>query len=264
MTIIPKNIFQTHISYEYIVNKFSNDYINIEAAINTWKRFAPEFEYKFYNDNECDQFMKTHFDDRIYTAYNSLPLGVMKADLWRYCIIYHYGGIYADTDTLCICPNLNEFLNTINNIAQTTEYQLIVGAENGAHFCQWIFSAPKNSPILKSVIDLVIDRIYEYGVVDGSYNNYTSKDHMVHYLTGPQVFTEGIEKYLKENNLPTYSDKRDYTKEYCENNYNEKQSVIKILNHEKLHKKMVIHVYMSMTNGGWKDKRDAFCKNLIL
>ena len=30
-----------------------------------------------------------------------LPIAVMKADLWRYCVIYKYGGIYADADTVC-------------------------------------------------------------------------------------------------------------------------------------------------------------------
>ena len=30
-----------------------------------------------------------------------LSLKVMKGDLWRYCVVYHYGGIYADADTIC-------------------------------------------------------------------------------------------------------------------------------------------------------------------
>ena len=34
-------------------------------------------------------------------------------------------------------------------------------------------------------------------------------EHLVHELTGPGVFTEGIELYLKNNNLPIYSNKID-------------------------------------------------------
>ena len=38
----------------------------------------------------------------IKDAYDSLPIRVMKADLWRYCILYKYGGIYADSDTVLL------------------------------------------------------------------------------------------------------------------------------------------------------------------
>ena len=78
----------------------------------------------------CDDFMKNNFDDKIYKAYSLLPMGVMKADLWRYCIIYKYGGIYSDTDTVCkINPNI-----FINNSFLT------IAPEKGTNFfCQWKF-----------------------------------------------------------------------------------------------------------------------------
>ena len=36
---------------------------------------------------------------------------------------------------------------------------LTIVPENETHLCQWVFSAPKNSPILKSIIDLSVERI---------------------------------------------------------------------------------------------------------
>ena len=42
--------------------------------------------------------MKASFDNETYTAYRSFPLGVMRADMWRYAVLYKRGGLYADVD----------------------------------------------------------------------------------------------------------------------------------------------------------------------
>ena len=36
--------------------------------------------------------------------FTSYPLGVMKADFWRYCIMFVEGGIYSDIDTESYVP----------------------------------------------------------------------------------------------------------------------------------------------------------------
>ena len=170
--MIPNNIFQTHKSLNYI---FSNPIL--KEAHKSWQ--IKDYNYFFYNDNQCDNFINEHFPE-IKDAYDSLPLRVMKADLWRYCIIYKSGGIYADSDTeLLIHPS---FFRNNNNI------HFIVTPENDIHFCQWCFAAVANSPVLKKVIDLSVERIRNTNVMSG--------EHLIHYLTGPGVFTDGIFNYL--------------------------------------------------------------------
>ena len=34
--------------------------------------------------------MKENFSGDVYNAYLKLPIAVMKADLFRYCVVYHY------------------------------------------------------------------------------------------------------------------------------------------------------------------------------
>lgn len=222
---IPKNIFQTHKSAQYLKTK-----PNILNAISTWFKYSNEFNYFFYDDIKCDEFIKNNFDDKIYKAYSKLPIAVMKADLWRYCVVYKYGGIYADTDTICkVNPNI--FL---------TDSLLTIVAENEAHLCQWVFSAPLNSPILKSIIDLSVDRILDMDIIKG--------EHIVHYLTGPGVFTDGIEKYLKENNKPIFNNKYEYF------NYSDK-NMLSIFNHHNFHKNIVVHLFSGQHSDGWFHER---------
>ena len=76
MVQIPKNIFQTHKSYDYINTK-----PKLVNAVNSWKKYSNEFNYNFYDNKQCDEFIKNNFDERVYKAYCMLPLAVMKADL---------------------------------------------------------------------------------------------------------------------------------------------------------------------------------------
>lgn len=221
--MIPKKIFQTHKSWDYIQS--NPDVLN---AVNSWKKFKDEFEYNFFSNEECEKFMKENFKGIIYNIYKKLPLSVMKADLWRYCVIYHYGGIYADADTLLLC-NPNEIIKDKNC--------LVVTPENNVHLCQWVFASPPKNPLLKSVIDMAVQR-YQY-----ESDTHKMKENLVHYITGPGVFTNGIEKYLKNNNIQTYKNRTEY---YKNNNNNVMYLSLNI------HNKMVSHLFTgSNTKDGW-------------
>lgn len=227
---IPKRIFQTHKSIEYIRSK-----PKLQMAINSWRRFVPEFGYHFYTNEMCDEFMKTEmvqeFGDVIYEVYKRLPLAVMRADLWRYCIIYKYGGIYADTDTICKCNP---------NIFTTYKTMIVCAPEDDAmHLCQWTFAAPANSPILKSIIELSIKRTVNMPVIKG--------EHVIHFLTGPGVFTEGIEQFMQENNMKIFNNKKQYA------SYKNNVMICFIANY--FHQNMIQHLYAGSEIDGWKNER---------
>ncbi len=220
------NIFQTHKSIEYIKSK-----PKLMLAIKSWLKYTNKFKYYFYDDKKCNEYMKTLGGD-IYEAYVKLPIKVMKADLWRYCIIYEYGGIYADVDTICII-NPNILINSS---------LLTIVPENETHLCQWVFSAPQKSPILKEVIDLSVKRILE--------TNKFNDHNVIHYLTGPGVFTNGIENYLKKNNIFTLPKNK---KLYC--TY-PNTSQLKVFNADIFHKYYVKHLFTGQDSDGWCNERN--------
>ena len=227
---IPKRIFQTHKSIKYIQSK-----PKIINAMNSWRRYVPEFGYHFYTDEMCDEFMKTEmveeFGDVIYEAYNKLTVSVMKADLWRYCVIYKYGGIYADADAICKCdPKMFTLYDTM----------LVCGPEpDNIHLCQWCFAAPAKSPILKDIIELSIKRVMKVSEIKG--------EHVIHFLTGPGVFTDGIEKYLSDNDMPVFKNKFQY--------YQYKNATMICFAAERFHKMMIEHLFAGDDNDGWKQER---------
>jgi mannosyltransferase OCH1-like enzyme len=85
---IPRKVFQTWKTHDMPEKMKANRDRMIELN--------PEFEYILMDDKQCRDFIKENFDYKTLNAYDSLVPGAYKADLWRYCVLYKYGGIYLD------------------------------------------------------------------------------------------------------------------------------------------------------------------------
>lgn len=136
---IPYNLFQTF--------KTKDLTPAFQKVVESWKEKNPEYEYKFYDDQMCDSFMK-EFDVRVWKAYRRIIPGAFKADLWRYCVLYKYGGVYADIDTICI-GRIDDFLsNTAEFVTPIDMSELLI-------FNSFI-AASSGSTILKACIDQMV------------------------------------------------------------------------------------------------------------
>ena len=226
--MIPKNIFQTHKSYEFLAK---NPQL-YQAAFSWYKHKG--FNYKFYTDKECDVFMQDNFPN-LYSIYRLLSLPVMKADLWRYCVVYKYGGIYADVDTkLLQSPEI--FIKNKD---------LVAAPENANRMCQWAFSAPAGSPILKSIIDHVVFQCRT--------NADRGKDFVLN-LTGPGAFTNGIRRYMIESKQQLVrSQVYSPLGRSIPNN-------VYIFHYDDFHTNIVKHFFYGCKKNGWMEQRNSRIK----
>ena len=64
--------------------------------INKIKEENPEFNVYIFDDNDCRNMIEKYFIKEVVDAFDTLIPGAYKADLWRYCVLYLYGGIYQD------------------------------------------------------------------------------------------------------------------------------------------------------------------------
>jgi mannosyltransferase OCH1-like enzyme len=87
-TEIPLNIFMTY--------KTKNLTSEMQKSIDIVKEAAPEFNIYIYDNEDCRNFLKKYFIKDVLESFDNLIPGAYKADLWRYCILYYYGGIYQD------------------------------------------------------------------------------------------------------------------------------------------------------------------------
>jgi mannosyltransferase OCH1-like enzyme len=170
-SLIPKIIWQT----------YRTDDLPRKAlkAQKSWKKQNPKWEYQFCDDSEIGAFMDREYGGELAQLFHSLPLGVMKADLWRYAVLYKYGGVYTDIDTTCLVPLASW---------QMRWETLRVALENRMHFCQWTIAAAPGHPVLRAVLQLILER--KRRGMNSSY------PHFVHQYTGPGVWTDGIRTAL--------------------------------------------------------------------
>jgi len=145
----PKIIIQTNKSEE-IDQEFRD----------TWKHHHSNYQYLFFDDNACIEFIDEHYPD-FSPVFLKLPLGAQKADLFRYLCVYHYGGIYADTDTWCLEP-IEDYLDMDSNKLlvgnEMTPNQYTRGMDSYSReyhipvqYLQWTFAAPPRNPLLLTI-----------------------------------------------------------------------------------------------------------------
>ncbi len=142
---IPLNIFQTWNTDKLPINMYNN--------IELLKKQNPEFNYYLYTDEMCRDFIKNNFSVNILDTYNKLKPGAYKADLWRLCILYIFGGIYLDIKYSCISnfklislTNKNYFVSDRN-----------VNNEYGIYNAL-ICSVP-NNPLLLDCINKIVENV---------------------------------------------------------------------------------------------------------
>jgi hypothetical protein len=234
---IPLNIWQT----------YKTDQLPEQAkeCQKSWKTQS-NYHYHFMDDTQIETFMKKHFTNKVYQTFKKLPLGVMKADMWRYCVLYVHGGIYTDIDSVAIQPLKDWKIRKSDRI--------IFGLENDVHFCQWtILSEPKH-PILAKVIELIVDEA-EKGMD-------TSTEHFVHKHTGPGIWTRAVQLTLgfKEDAraIDTY---KEYIKQTDKNNTFQ-QLGVRIENEKYFSGEKVRNLYGSTQFGdgyvSWMEERNKF------
>ena len=120
---------------------------NYEILIN----MHPMFEHNIFDENDCREFIKTHFDNFVLEAYDRLIPSSYKSDLWRFCVLYINGGIYFDIKFMCV--------NNFNLIALTDKEYFVkdrAGWGNGT-LTGLISVKPGNEIMLKCIRQIVVN-----------------------------------------------------------------------------------------------------------
>lgn len=87
---IPRLIFRTH--ENFAVNKVMFDHCHQKLV-----DLNPTYTIIWYNGKQRERFISKHYPPSVIDAYNKLKPGTYKADLWKMCILYKFGGVYVDS-----------------------------------------------------------------------------------------------------------------------------------------------------------------------
>ena len=93
-----------------IIHMCYKDLKILEKYAQNWKKLNPEYELRLYDDSLCRQFLRKNFSELYVKIFNYIRDGPIKADFWRVCVLYIYGGIYIDADVEPFVP-ISSFLD---------------------------------------------------------------------------------------------------------------------------------------------------------
>jgi mannosyltransferase OCH1-like enzyme len=121
----------------------------------------PKIQFHLYDEENCREFVQTHFEPNVLDAYNSLIPCSYKSDLWRYCILYINGGIYMDIKYKCV--------NGFKFISLTEKEHFVRDRPEKAVYTALIVTLPKNEIMLNcinQIVENVKNKYYGNGCLD--------------------------------------------------------------------------------------------------
>lgn len=205
--MIPKIIWQTH-EWDY------NDLPEVfKKTSYTWKNLNPEWEYRYFNAKDRENFIAEHYPLLLKTYLEPVflePIKIRQADIWRYCVVHKYGGVYSDMDSVCI-KALDHMLENYNGedlvVLKGTSWE----ERKDVHNCN--FAGITGSKILKDIIDDVYEssKIKKF-VPDGK--NAESLDTFVAFLKYGKNIVDGLFFDASHPSLDCKTEFKDFTIDY--------------------------------------------------
>ena len=122
-------------------------------ATAPWAALNPEYELRFYDDKKCEEFLAAEYGPEHLELFRWIKDGPIKADFWRLCVLYKWGGVYSDVDNVPLVP-LSSFVEPTADFVTCTAYW----DEMGFNFNPNLIISSAGNPILKRCIDWYMTR----------------------------------------------------------------------------------------------------------
>lgn len=146
---------------------------------DSWKNDYPDWEYKFWTDEDNLSLVKEHYP-KFFDFFSSIKKGVVKADFCRLLYLHKFGGLYVDMDFASL-KNMEKYFNISGSKVcigrHSNKYQPYPNA--------MIFCSKKGNPIFLE--------IFKYGME--AYNRGVSK---IEAIAGPDTLNHFVNKKWRD------------------------------------------------------------------
>lgn len=151
---------------------------------SAWKVLNPDYVLRYYDDSLIEEFFERNYDETHLKLFRFLQDGPIKADFWRTCVLYTYGGVYSDIDNEPLVK-ISDFLDESVDMLTCSAYM------DKMNFNPNLIMCKKGNSIIKKCIDLYVEK-YTSGI------SYKYWEYSI-----MQIFTEviKIEGYEREEGI---------------------------------------------------------------
>lgn len=126
---------------------FMTTNIDLSHVPDLLKHTAKGYDVYIYDDSNARTFLQKVWGRDTVKRFDALKKGAHKMDLWRYCVLYTYGGVYLDIKTI-------PMVNISDAFTQSNTWYTCLSAIRGCY--QGIIATPKSNDILLECIRRVM------------------------------------------------------------------------------------------------------------
>lgn len=197
---IPKHIYQTYKTKEITDPK-------LQQNIQHLQQLNPGWAYSLYDDADIESFILQEYGEKILSYYLRINprYGAARADLFRYLLIYRYGGVYLDIKSTLdkpldevLLPEDKYILSHWDNLPgqrydpRTGHYKAIDSILPRGEYQQWHIIAVAGHSFLRRVILQVLYNLDHYH----PWRNGVAFMGTIH-TTGPVPYSLGIHHVIQ-------------------------------------------------------------------
>ncbi|KAH8701829.1 putative alpha-1,6-mannosyltransferase subunit [Talaromyces proteolyticus] len=194
----------------------------LRPSEESWSQLHPGFVHEVLGDKTAEHLIRYLYSSvpEVVEAYESLPVPVLKADLFRYLILLARGGVYSDIDTEALQPAIDWLPKDLDPLS----VGLVVGIEadpdrpdwhdwysRRIQFCQWTIQSKPGHPILRDVVATIVEdtlRMKREGIL-----TMARMDKSIVEFTGPAVWTDAVFRYFNNEDYFQNEKSRNVTYE---------------------------------------------------
>jgi len=150
---------------------------------DTWREYCkayPDWTYKMWKDVDAQNII-SRYSPQLLDIYRAEPTYYGKADILRLVIIYYFGGVYIDADTIWIKSEEDNTGKSLDPYISNCTFFAGYEREYDSLIANSVFGAVPESYVVKTLISTIVIRYWN--------KRKTTKPHK---LTGPYLFTEII------------------------------------------------------------------------
>ncbi|KAJ3032051.1 hypothetical protein HDV00_008002 [Rhizophlyctis rosea] len=226
-TLIPKIIHQTWRTSK--LSEKNEKEKHVVQSIRSWREKNPEYVHLLWDDGDMDEFVKTMYPSW-WSVWKKMPQNVMRADVFRYLVLASFGGVYTDTDTICLRPidtwvediDMAEWKYKYGDVERTYQkvsdntIMFIGGVETDVpknrtdwqiyyhapmQIVQWTMASTPFHPIPSRAAANVFKRITKVYRVKGKWDTSILSTYDAPKVTGPAPWTDAVYSVWRENGV---------------------------------------------------------------
>lgn len=148
---IPKIINQV-----WVNNQGSPPPARYQLHTNTLRDMNPDFEYKIWLDDQVNALFQKEPYREFWEVYNQVPYSIMKADIARWVVLHHQGGVYSDMDFVGLRP-LSGLLEQYPNNSIIVAIEPMHKISMSKKCINGFFLVEKEHPVCLEVISSIIE-----------------------------------------------------------------------------------------------------------